>query len=390
MSFRGLFTVLAAALFASGCAATQAPPPPAPFTPLPPRSAAPSAPVASDPPAPADVAAAEEASPVDEKSDSIDDDTDEDNGGARKPSARSPALDLDDAAFAKALHEDPLSLGSMSVGKPSAGVLVNGVQMPEGPYWKLIDPARAWGTKESIDAIEKAITKVNEQFPIGTPPVSIGHVSAKNGGYLSPHKSHQAGRDVDIGYYYTNTNAWFARATAQNLDKPRTWALVKAFAQSDVDMIFIDSSIQKILRDYALANGEDKDFVDRVFQVGSHQQRTIVRHIPGHATHLHVRFASPMACDVGARAEPFFKAELNKAIAQKAAQQAKEMHAVRTKEAPNDKKQSPPFFEHRVRDGDTLYRLAQHYGVTVEAIQKANGLKGNALKPKMVLKIPKG
>ena len=42
-----------------------------------------------------------------------------------------------------------------------------------------------------------------------------------------------------------------------------------------------------------------------------------------------------------------------------------------------------------MHEGDTLYRLAARYGVTVEAIQQANGLKAFALKPKMVLRIPK-
>jgi LysM repeat protein len=60
-----------------------------------------------------------------------------------------------------------------------------------------------------------------------------------------------------------------------------------------------------------------------------------------------------------------------------------------SKTAPAAEKAPATYFEHHVHAGDTLYRLALHYGVSVQAIQQANGLKGFALKPKTVLRIPK-
>ena len=111
----------------------------------------------------------------------------------------------------------------------------------------------------------KAIDKVNEAFPEGTPKVIIGHISARNGGHLKPHKSHQAGRDVDLSYFYKDNKAWYAVATEQNIDKARSWAFVRAFAlDPNVEMILVDSSVQKILRAYALEQGEDAEFVDRI------------------------------------------------------------------------------------------------------------------------------
>ncbi|HVY48284.1 MAG TPA: penicillin-insensitive murein endopeptidase, partial [Minicystis sp.] len=340
------------------------------------------------PAAPGDAAPADDAGPTDEHAELEDESEDDAASPAERPRAHAPGMALDDAAFAAALKHDPASLGPMSVGRPSAGLLVGGVQVPESPAWRLVDPAHAWGTQESVDSIARAVQHVRDRFE-DTPPIAIGHLSARRGGPLSPHKSHQSGRDVDIGYYYTTNAPWFARATAQNLDRARTWELVKAFAD-DAEMIFIDTSVQKLLREYALAHGEDKALVDRLIQFGSPNRRTVVRHIPGHATHIHVRFTSPMACEIGARAEPLYRAELER-VALAARQRAQaEHHAGRSsKAAPaaNDKGK-PNYFEHRVRPGDTLYRLAQRYGVSVDAIQHANGLKGFALKPKMVLRIP--
>jgi len=43
---------------------------------------------------------------------------------------------------------------------------------------------------------------------------------------------------------------------------------------------------------------------------------------------------------------------------------------------------------HHVKKGETLYRIARKYGVTVEEIKKLNKIKSNLIKPGMVLKIP--
>jgi penicillin-insensitive murein endopeptidase len=337
-------------------------------------------------------AAPPDASPVDEHA-AVEDEGDDDEHASDAPAmqrrahAHSPALALDDAAFADALKRDAASLGPMSIGRPNAGILVGGVQMPEGTGWRMVDPGHAWGTQETVDAIARAVERVRAKFP-GTPSIAIGHISAKGGGPLSPHKSHQAGRDVDIGFYYTSNAPWFARATPQNLDKARTWELVKAFADEDVEWIFLDTGVQRMLRDYALSHGEDHELVDRLVQVGSTQRRTVVHHVPGHATHLHVRFSSPIACELGARAAPLYRAELER-VALAAKSRAATSGASRSKTAAAADKQPTNYFEHRVHAGDTLYRLAARYGVTVTAIQQANGLKGFALKPKMVLRIPK-
>ena len=49
---------------------------------------------------------------------------------------------------------------------------------------------------------------------------------------------------------------------------------------------------------------------------------------------------------------------------------------------------SEPYFEYTVRSGDTLWLLSRRYGTTVDAIQRLNGLTGDALSVGQVLKIP--
>jgi peptidoglycan endopeptidase LytE len=43
---------------------------------------------------------------------------------------------------------------------------------------------------------------------------------------------------------------------------------------------------------------------------------------------------------------------------------------------------------YRVKPGDTLYGISKSFGVSIEALRKANALEGDSLKPKQVLTIP--
>jgi penicillin-insensitive murein endopeptidase len=169
------------------------------------------------------------------------------------------------------------------------------VPFPTSPLWRLADPENSWGTLESVEFVRHAIERVNEEFP-DSPVLYVGDFSSRHGGRLKPHKSHQSGRDVDIGYYYTNGSAWYRRANARNLDRARTWALVKTLiTETRVQYIFIDRYLQSLLKEYALARGEDPEWIQWVFDGTPGRKDSIVRHRWGHATHLHVRFENPTA-----------------------------------------------------------------------------------------------
>lgn len=206
-----------------------------------------------------------------------------------------PLAALDDEAVFDLVSSDLEALGSMSVGSPSGGALVNGVQFPRSPMWRLADAENAWGTSESVEFVKHAIERVNERFP-DTPVLYVGDFSAQKGGRLRPHVSHQSGRDVDLGFYYTNGSAWYRPADASNLDRARTWALVHTLiTETRVQYIFLDQSLQPLLEQYALARGEDPQWLRRVFHGTPGRKDSVIRHRWGHATHLHVRFENPTA-----------------------------------------------------------------------------------------------
>ena len=130
--------------------------------------------------------------------------------------------------------------------------------MPSGPYWKVRNPLEAFGTAETIGYLVTAIEAVEARFP-GSPRVVVGDLSRPDGGRLNRHRSHQAGRDVDLGFYYARGEARdFQIARQRDLDLPRTWALVRALVtETDVDRIFVDRSLIAVL--YAYARDEEKE-----------------------------------------------------------------------------------------------------------------------------------
>ena len=106
---------------------------------------------------------------------------------------------------------------------------------------------------------------------------------------------------MDFGFYYkAGKGAWFAPGNSANLDVPRNWALVRALVvRTDVEAILLDTRIQQLLYRYALSIGEEKEWLDRVFQFARGLPDAIVRHVAGHRTHYHVRFYNPRSQERG-------------------------------------------------------------------------------------------
>jgi murein endopeptidase len=273
-------------------------------------------------------------------------------------------LDLSDDELLDRIAADPTSLGSLSIGTPGRASLFNSVALPENPHWQIAPNADSYATSETVAFLQAAIDTVYDLFP-ETPPIVIGDISAANGGHLKRHKSHQGGRDADVGFYYkSGTTQWFLPATAANFDLARNWALVRSLVtRTDVEMILLDTRVQRMLYKYALNLGEDKDFLDHVFQCGRGLRDAVVQHVVGHRTHYHVRFYNAVAQELGRRAHPLL-VQLNLM------------------------KPSVYTVSCVVKKGQTMGQLAARYGTSSRAIMAANGLKSTVLRAGRAYQIP--
>lgn len=273
-------------------------------------------------------------------------------------------LSLSDEDLKKRVEEDPSALGSLSIGTVSGGVVLNAVALEPAPLWQIAPGAITWGTSETMEAIRVAVETVHELFA-DTPPIFIGDIGHADGGRLKRHQSHQAGRDVDFGFYYKpGKGTWYTPGTAANLDLARNWALLRALiVRTDVETVLLDTRIQRLLYKYALEIGENKDWLDRVFQFVKGSRDAIVKHVVRHRTHYHVRFFNAVAQELGRRAHPTL-VEL--------------------------KIMKPPVYSvpHVARAGQTLGHLATRYGTTVRAIMQANGLRTSMIRAGQTYRIP--
>lgn len=266
--------------------------------------------------------------------------------------------DLTDQDLDKRFCGDLASLGSISVGFAESGRMIGAVKMSQDPAWTLVVPEYAWGTQETVDYLSAAARLVKAQFPDSV-PLRVNHIGKKDGGYVRPHRSHQSGRDVDLGFFYKNDvgPGGLPRAREKLIDPARNWALIRAIVtQTDVQVILADRRIQNVLYEHALAQGEDKEWLDSLFHAGT---ASLVQHARRHRDHFHVRFFSPRSQELGRRVQPLLA------------------------KRPDENKVS-----HRVRSGETLGHIARKYGSSVRMIQRANGMRSTFLKLGRSLTVP--
>ena len=170
----------------------------------------------------------------------------------------------------------------------------DGVKMPPGPGYVIKTPGHAWGTQRTVALLRDSVRAYARD--IDGPKVRIGDLSLPGGGPFPPHLSHREGRDVDIGYILQGPNKdalYFHNVNDNNLDEPRTWALIEALlATGEVAYIFMDYEIQKRLYAHAESSGVSSDRLRSLFQYpnGRRASRGIIRHWRSHRGHFHVRF----------------------------------------------------------------------------------------------------
>ncbi len=225
-------------------------------------------------------------------------------GGARSRRALDYALVLTAVCVVSSLtFIQTCQALTASYGRPYQGHLADGVVFPnQFPGYHLRDESRSYTTPEVVGALLDAIEAVRNQFP-DTCDLFLADFTVGNGGSAAHHRSHQNGRDVDIGLYAEGNHplTTLVPMNRGNLDAAKTWCLIEnLIASQRVQYIFLDRSVQKVLYDYAVTRGYDQAYLERVF---GNVRGSLIQHIPNHVDHMHVRFFTPwstLAAHIGA------------------------------------------------------------------------------------------
>lgn len=160
------------------------------------------------------------------------------------------------------------------------------------------DMERIWGAEPMIDMIQKAAMDMARKYP-GKDRLQVEDISAKEGGEIEGHNSHENGLDVDLGYfkadgvehdpikkgqYYADPMVINGKISP-NFDVERNWELMKALHRhGNVQKIFVDQVLKNEFCRYAKSKGELAANVEVLRSL---------RHVTNHQDHMHVRLRCP-------------------------------------------------------------------------------------------------
>ena len=174
------------------------------------------------------------------------------------------------------------NVGSIAVGAPNDGRLVNGLQLPEtGTDWITWDavlhgspnrPDRRWGTDRLLAFLVAVLRDYRLANP-DAPPVLVGDLSRPYGGPFGSdygglgHASHQNGLDVDVLYPRAD-RLLLPPGTVQEVDRRLAQDLVSRFVAAGAQFAFVG------------------------LHVGLGGPPEVVQAIEHHDDHVHVRIAN--------------------------------------------------------------------------------------------------
>lgn len=197
---------------------------------------------------------------------------------------------------------------SVSVGRHNRGRLLHGAELTAEGHLRLKHPTgdQHHGTDELVTLLRSASESVWTGSP-GT-PLTVGDLSRHSGGRFRPHRSHQNGRDVDVGFYIQDLEGNPVAAdrfvdfgpmgttrhdATWRFDDTRNWLFVEyMLSQTDapVQYMFVSRELRRRLLAEGARRAADPEILARAARV-LYQPPAGGRH----RDHFHVR----VYCDSG-------------------------------------------------------------------------------------------
>jgi penicillin-insensitive murein endopeptidase len=203
-------------------------------------------------------------------------------------------------------RKSPYAMMSLSVGQPNAGWQLRARKLRKSPQLWIQDKSLpyTYGHPSLVLMLYRTAKQIAKQSPGSV--LLLGDLSREFGGPLSGHKSHQSGRDADVGFFVTDAKgrplnsrkllAFDASGKARDgsgvrFDDYRNWLLVQLWLKDDraaLEHVFVASHLRRRLLDFARARPSFKGYVEDASQF----LRQPTNGLP-HDDHFHVRIACP-------------------------------------------------------------------------------------------------
>ncbi|WP_437811744.1 penicillin-insensitive murein endopeptidase [Sorangium sp. So ce1078] len=192
----------------------------------------------------------------------------------------------------------------LAKGAPNRGRLTGAVRLRSSRHLRTRDGARTWGLPVLVKALRRAAFQVAKKH--GDSALLVGDLSARTGGPLDGHNSHQTGRDADVGFYVVNSKGRTLRTDrfvafddkgnaiglpGARFDDMRNWALVEALLQdrqAGVKYLFVTDALRARLLAYAA-----KKRVPAELRTRAAAAMMSPRDADLHNDHFHIRVMCP-------------------------------------------------------------------------------------------------
>jgi penicillin-insensitive murein endopeptidase len=227
------------------------------------------------------------------------------------------------AGGARELHDLPakfragrFALQSLSGGYPNEGWQLRGKRLRHTPELRIREASkdRVYGHPALVLMLGRSARDVAKAAPGSV--LLVGDLSAKGGGPISGHKSHQSGRDADVAFYVTDLRgkriasteyvAFDGDGKAKDgrpllFDDERNWFLVESWARdkrAGLSHIFVSWPLRERLLKFAR---ERPRFAKYVLEATALLKQP--ENGEAHDDHFHVRITCPAEQEEICRAE---------------------------------------------------------------------------------------
>jgi penicillin-insensitive murein endopeptidase len=216
------------------------------------------------------------------------------------------ARERTNAELPAAYRRSPFALMSLSVGAPTNGWQIRAKKLKPGEYLWIQGKSvpYSYGHPALVLMLHRTAKQMARQTPGSV--LLVGDLSREYGGPLAGHRSHQSGRDADVGFFVTDDKGrplnsrqlrtFDGQGRARDgsglrFDDYRNWLLVQLWlkdSRADLEYVFVASHLRRRLLEFAQKRPAFSKYVDDAAQF----LRQPSNGLP-HDDHFHIRIACP-------------------------------------------------------------------------------------------------
>jgi penicillin-insensitive murein endopeptidase len=206
----------------------------------------------------------------------------------------------------KRFRQAPYSMRSLTVGHPNAGWQLRAKRLKKSKvvFIKAGSERNAYGHPALVLMLGRSAKELAKASRGSV--LLVGDLSSKRGGSLPGHRSHQSGRDADVGFYTLDAEgkpvlpekfvSFGADGKATDgsgyvFDDHRNWLLVQSWVRDDragLSHIFVSRGLRQRLLGYAAKQPAFKKYVAQVAALLKQPEDA-----SPHDDHFHVRVSCP-------------------------------------------------------------------------------------------------